>query len=428
MSEIANIPKSERRRIVIAGGGFAGRRLAEKLLKKDFQVVLIDRNNYYQFQPLLYQVAIAGLEPSAISFPLRRMFQGKKNDFHFRMAEIVSVKTAANILETTIGSIHYDYLVLATGVTTNFFGNENIEKKALTMKSVSDAILIRNTILENLEKAINCSNDEERLPYLNIAIVGGGPAGVELAGALAEMRKYILPKDYPDYDFHQMKIFLFEAMDRILVNMSDKSSVTATRYLERLSVNIQTSTRVRDYNGEQIFLESSEMIPSKTLIWTAGVTALKIEGLEASVFGHANRILTDENNRVKNTTNIFAIGDLSLMITDRYPKGHPQVAPAALQQASLLAKNLLRLSNGEKSKPYRYYDKGTLTSIGRNLAVADLKRISLKGFIAWIVWSLVHLFSIVGGKNRIIIFIDWASNYLIYDPSLRLLIKTKNNL
>ena len=428
MSEIANIPKPGRRRIVIVGGGFGGRRLAEKLLKKDFQVVLIDRNNYYQFQPLLYQVAIAGLEPSAISFPLRRMFQGKKNDFHFRMAEIVSVNTAANILETTIGSIHYDYLVLATGVTTNFFGNENIEKKALTMKSVSDAILIRNTILENLEKAINCRNDEERLPYLNIAIVGGGPAGVELAGALAEMRKYILPRDYPDYDFHQMKIFLFEAVDRILVNMSDKSSVTATTYLERLSVNIQTSSRVRDFNGEQIFLEGSEMIPSKTLIWTAGVTASKIEGLEASVFGHANRILTDEINRVKNTTNIFAIGDLSLMTTDRYPKGHPQVAPAALQQASLLAKNLLRLSNGEKSKPYRYYDKGTLTSIGRNLAVADLKRISLKGFIAWIVWSLVHLFSIVGGKNRIIIFIDWASNYLIYDPSLRLLIKTKSNL
>ena len=428
MPEIANIPESERRRIVVAGGGFAGRRLAEKLLKKDFQVVLIDRNNYYQFQPLLYQVAIAGLEPSAISFPLRRMFQGKKNDFHFRMAEIVSVNTAASILETTIGSIHYDYLVLATGVTTNFFGNDNIEEKALTMKSVSDAILIRNTILENLEKAINCRNDEERLPYLNIAIVGGGPAGVELAGALAEMRKYILPRDYPDYDFHQMKIFLFEAVDRILVNMSDKSSVTATTYLERLSVNIQTSTRVRDFNGEQIFLEGSEMIPSKTLIWTAGVTASKIEGLEASVFGHANRILTDEINRVKNTTNIFAIGDLSLMTTDRYPKGHPQVAPAALQQASLLAKNLLRLSNGEKSKPFRYYDKGTLTSIGRNLAVADLKRISLKGFIAWIVWSLVHLFSIVGGKNKILIFIDWASNYLIYDPSLRLLIKTKSNL
>ena len=428
MSEIANIPKSEKRRIVIVGGGFGGRRLAEKLLKKDFQVVLIDRNNYYQFQPLLYQVAIAGLEPSAISFPLRRMFQGKNNDFHFRMAEIVSVNTAASILETTIGSIHYDYLVLATGVTTNFFGNENIEKKALTMKSVSDAILIRNTILENLEKAINCRNDEERLPYLNIAIVGGGPAGVELAGALAEMRKYILPRDYPDYDFHQMKIFLFEAVDRILVNMSDKSSVTATTYLERLSVNIQTSTRVRDYNGEQIFLEGSEMIPSKTLIWTAGVTASKIEGLEASVFGHANRILTDETNRVKNTTNIFAIGDLSLMTTDSYPRGHPQLAPVALQQASLLAKNLLRLSNGEKSKPFRYYDKGTLTSIGRNLAVADLKRISLKGFIAWIVWSLVHLFSIVGGKNKILIFIDWASNYLIYDPSLRLLIKTKNNL
>jgi NADH:ubiquinone reductase (H+-translocating) len=428
MSEIANLPKSERRRIVIVGGGFAGRRLAEKSLKNDFQVVLIDRNNYYQFQPLLYQVAIAGLEPSAVSFPLRRMFQGKKNDFHFRMAEIVRVNASESTLETTIGSIHFDYLVLATGVTTNFFGNANIEKKALTMKSVSDAILIRNTILENLEKAINCRTDEERLPYLNIAIVGGGPAGVELAGALAEMRKYILPKDYPDYDFHQMKIFLFEAMDRILGNMRDKSSVTATRYLEKLSVNIRTNTRVRDYNGDQIFLESNEIIPSKTLIWTAGVTAVRIEGLEASVFGHANRILTDEFNRVKNTSNIFAIGDLSLMATDRYPKGHPQVAPAALQQASLLARNLLRLSQGESPKPYRYYDKGTLTSIGRNLAVADLKRISLKGFIAWIVWSLVHLFSIVGGKNKVLIFIDWASNYLIFDPSLRLLIKTKNNL
>jgi len=233
MSEIANLPESERKRIIIVGGGFAGSRLAGKLLQKNFQVVLIDKNNYYQFQPLLYQVAIAGLEPTAISFPLRRMFQGKKNDFHFRMAEITGVNANANLLETTIGSINYDYLVLAIGVTTNFFGNKNIEEKALTMKSVSDAILIRNTILENFEKAINCKNDQDRAPYLNVAIVGGGPAGVELAGALAEMKKYILPKDYPDYDFQKMNIFLFEAMDKILVNMSEKSSATATRYLER---------------------------------------------------------------------------------------------------------------------------------------------------------------------------------------------------
>lgn len=427
MSEIANLPISERKRVVIAGGGFAGTRLVRKLLKNDFQVVLIDKNNYYQFQPLLYQVAIAGLEPSAVSYPLRRMFQGKNNDFHFRLAEITRVNITKNILETTIGSIAYDYLVLATGAVTNFFGNKNIKRNALRMKSVSDAIEIRNTILENLENAINCSTEEERQAFLNIAIVGGGPAGVELAGALAEMKKYILPKDFPDYDFHQMNIFLFEALDKILVNMSDKSSATATRYLEKLSVDIQTKTIVKDYDGEQIFLDNNKVIPSKIFIWTAGVTASKIEGFDSSVYGHANRILTDNLSRVKNTNNVFAIGDLSLMQTDSYPKGHPQTAPAALQQASLLARNLLKISKGYEPKPFQYNDKGSLTSIGRNLAVADLKGIALKGFLAWIVWSVIHLFSIVGGKNKILIFIEWVSNYFIYDPSLRLLIKNKKS-
>jgi len=425
MTEIANIPKSKRKRIIIVGGGFAGTRLVRKLLKKNFQIVLIDKNNYYQFQPLLYQVAIAGLEPSAVSFPLRSMFQGKQNDFHFRMAEITKINTSSNLLETTIGSLYYDYLVLATGVTTNFFGNKNMAEKALTMKSVSDAILIRNTILENLEKAINSDKEEDRKAYLNFVIVGGGPAGVELAGALAEMKKFILPKDFPDYNFQQMKIYLFEALDKILVNMSDKSSATATRYLENLSVRIKTNTAVKDYDGEQIFLENGEVIPSKTFIWTAGVTAHKIEGFEPEVFGHANRILTDEINRVKKTDNVFAIGDLSLMQTDKFPKGHPQTAPAALQQATLLAKNLMKLSVGKEPEPFKYNDKGSLTSIGRNLAVADMKGISLKGFLAWIIWSLVHLFSIVGGKNKMVIFIDWVSNYFSYDPSLRLLIKPK---
>lgn len=425
MAQTAHLPKSQKKRVVIVGGGFAGTRLAGKLLKSNFQVVLIDRNNYYQFQPLLYQVAIAGLEPSAVSYPLRRMFQGKSNDFHFRLATLQKINTEINSIQTNIGEIDYDYLVIASGVTTNFFGNKKIEEKALTLKSVVEAIQIRNAILGNLENSINCTSDEERTAFLNIAIVGGGPAGVELAGALAEMKTYILPKDYPDYDFHQLNIILIEASDKILGAMSEESSKTSLKYLKKLKVDVRTNMVVKDYDGTQLMV-NDETIPTKTLVWTAGVTAPRIEGFGDVSYGHANRLNTDEYNKIKGMENIFAIGDIALMTTTDYPKGHPQTAPAALQQANHLAKNLELLEKNQPMKPFKYFDKGSMTSIGRNLAVADIGGLKLKGFIAWFVWSFLHLFSIVGGKNKILIFIDWATNYLIYNPSLRLLIKPRN--
>jgi len=423
MASIAHLPQNQKKRTLIVGGGFAGTRLAQKLLKQNFQVVLIDQNNYYQFQPLLYQVAIAGIEPSAISYPLRRMFMGKNKDYHFRMAKLFKVHPEDNYIETNIGNIDYDYLIIATGVKTNFFGNKSLQEKAFSLKSVEDAISIRNAILANLEKSINSYDEKEKKAFLNIVIVGGGPAGVELAGALAELKTYILPKDYPDYDFHQLNIILIEAADKILGAMSIKSSETAHKYLKKLSVDVRTKLMVNDYDGTYLMLGNGEKVPTKTLIWTAGVAAQKIEGFPDKTYGHANRLLTDEYNRVNYTQNIFAIGDIALMTTEDYPNGHPQTAPAALQQANLLAKNLMKFEKKESPQVFHYFDKGSMTSIGRNLAVADIKGLRLKGFIAWFVWSFLHLFSIVGGKNKMVIFIDWATNYLIYNPSLRLLIR-----
>lgn len=424
MKQIANIPRNEKKRVVVVGGGFAGTRLVKKLLKQKFQVVLIDKNNYYQFQPLFYQVAMAGLEPSAISFPLRRMFQGQKG-FHFRMGEVTRVNPEKNELQTSIGSIEYDYLVFATGVKTNFFGNKNVESKAASMKSVSDAIFIRNKILENYEKAINCETEEERQKYLNIVIVGGGPAGVELAGSLAELKKYILPKDYHDMNFHNMKVYLFEASPKILGAMREKSSRTATRYLEKLKVEIRLNTAVKDYDGKKVLITDGTELETETLIWTAGVAAGRFEGFSDESFGHANRLRVNEYSLVKGTKNVFAVGDIALMETEEYPKGHPQVAQTAIQQATLLGKNMKKLVNGQQPVPFKYYDKGVLATVGRNLAVADLPGITLKGFVAWFIWSVVHLLSISGAKNKIFVFIDWAMNYLIYDPSLRLLIRPK---
>lgn len=424
MKSIANIPPAHNKRVVIVGGGFAGTELVKGLLKTSFQVVLIDKNNFYQFQPLLYQVAMSGLEPSAISFPLRRMFRNKKN-FFFRMTEVTWVNVEKNQIETSIGSLSFDYLVLATGVITNFFGNKDIERKAYTMKSVADAIFIRNAILENYEKALNGETEEERQPFLNLAIVGGGPAGVELAGALADMKKYILPKDYPELDFRKMKIYLFEAGPKILGNMREGSSKTALKYLKKLSVEVRTGTAVQGFDGENVKLSTGKTLKAMTMIWTAGVMVPKINGLEDAVFGPGGRIFTDLYNRVKRTKNIFAIGDMAMIQSEKFPKGHPQVAPVAIQQAHLLTRNLKKLEKGGMPTEFRYVDKGVLSTIGRNLAIADLPGISFKGFFAWFLWSVVHLTSIMGTKNKVFVFLDWVTNYFVYDPSLRLLIKPK---
>jgi len=426
---IPNIPETDKKRIVIVGSGFAGLKLVRSLLGKFFQIVLLDKNNFHQFQPLLYQVATAGLEPSAISFPLRKILQKEKH-IHFRIADVKEVSPDVKEIETDVGHLKYDYLVLAMGANTNFFGQENIEQSALSMKSAADAIQIRNTILENFELALLQESPEKAAPYLNIILVGGGPTGVELAGAVAEMKKYIFPKDYPELDLSKMRIVLYQGSGSLLSGMSSNASERATRYLEKLGVEVNLNTRVLDYDGGCLKLSDGTTISSKTVIWAAGVEANYVEGLSADTQGPKRRILVDRQNRVNGYDDIFCIGDLSLMETPKYPNGHPQVAQVAIQQAKKLGSNLIRIKHhgSKKLKDFEYKDKGSLATIGRNLAVADLPFTKLSGFLAWVLWSFVHLFMIVGVKNRILIFLNWSWNYFTYDQSLRLLIRHKPSI
>ncbi|PIQ29946.1 MAG: FAD-dependent oxidoreductase [Bacteroidetes bacterium CG18_big_fil_WC_8_21_14_2_50_41_14] len=421
---IPNLPESDKKRVVVAGGGFAGFKLIRKLIGRGYEIVLLDKNNFHQFQPLLYQVATAGLEPSSISFPVRKVFQ-KIKDVHFRIAEIQEVIPSQNEVVTDIGRLKYDYLILSIGANTNYFGQNEIEENTLSMKTASDAILIRNTILEHFEKALLETQPEKIEQYLNIGIVGGGPTGVELAGALAEMKKYIFPKDYPELDLSKMRIIIYEAASRLLASMSEEASAWALKYLKKLHVEVNLNTRVEHYDGNCIRLSDRSIVSSKTVIWSAGIKANGIQGLPAEITGRGNRMLVDRYNRVNGFANIFAIGDNSLMVTEKYPNGHPQVAQAAIQQANLLSKNLVKLDNGIQPKEFEYNDKGSMATIGRNLAVADLPFVKLHGFIAWILWSFVHLFLIMGVKNRLLIFLNWTWNYFTYDQSLRLLIKPK---
>ena len=421
---IPNIPESDKPRLVIIGGGFAGLKLVKNLLNKGFQIILLDKNNFHQFQPLLYQVATAGLEPSAISFPLRKILQRECN-IHFRVAEILELSEHSKEIRTNIGYLKYDYLVLAMGTNPNFFGRASISEKTLPMKSAADAILIRNTILENLELALLETSSEKISEYLNIVIVGGGPTGVELAGALAEMKKNIFPKDYPELDLSQMHIVLYEASDRLLAGMSETASTQAYRYLKKLAVEVHLNNRILDYNGTNLTLENKTTLSSKTVIWAAGVRVNSLTGLSQESYGRANRIKVDRVNELPGYRDVFAIGDISIMETPKYPDGHPQLAQVAIQQAKNLARNLRKMTSHEQAHDFEYRDKGSLATIGRNLAVADLPFIKLKGFLAWVLWSFVHLFAIVGVKNKVFIFLDWSWNYFTYDPSLRLLIRHK---
>lgn len=422
MDTIAHIPDTDQPRLVIVGGGFAGLKLAKELADSNFQIVLIDRYNYHQFQPLLYQVATAGLEPSAISFPLRKTFHGLPN-MHFRMATLEKVDPESNTIYTDIGKLSYDYLVLAMGARTNYFGNENLRRHALSMKSVSEAIALRNTILANFEAAMNEKDRNRVARLLNVVIVGGGPTGVELAGALAEMKKFILPKDYPELDFTRMHIYLLEASDRLLNGYSEKSSKKALEYLTELGVEVRLKAFVKDYDGQRVLLADGTTLETETLIWAAGVKCNPLPGLPEGVYGKGNRLLVDEYNRLVGYENIFVIGDQAMMKTKDYPDGHPQVATVAIQQAKNLAKNLLRLQKGKPIKPFRYRNKGALATIGRNRAVADLPGFHFHGFFAWVLWLFVHLMEILGVKNKLIVFINWAWSYFTYDQSLRVLIR-----
>lgn len=426
MKPMENLPKKQGKRVVIVGAGFAGLQLAKKLSNRFFQVILLDKNNYHQFQPLFYQVATSGLEPSSISFPIRKVLHGKKH-IHFRIAELNKVDAQRQIVETTNGSLEYDYLVLSAGADTNFFGNNNVEKHAIPMKSVSEALYLRNRVLSNYEEALNTTNKDQQQALMNVVIAGGGPTGVELAGAIAEMRSDVFPKDYPQLDFTKMKIILLEGSPRLLNGMSKEAGENALKYLERLGVEVKLSQLVEDYNGDQVFIKGGDVLASKTLIWAAGIAANKVGGVAADSLGRGARILVNEYSQTKFAENVFAIGDQSLMITDEKPNGDPQVAQVAIQQALQLAKNILAIEQGKELKPFKYNDKGSMATVGRNLAVCDLPMAKLNGYIAWLLWLFVHLMAILGTKNKLFVFINWAWSYLTYDQSLRLLIKPKTD-
>lgn len=421
----ANIKRNEQRRVVVVGGGLGGLKLVSSLRDTDFQVVLVDKNNYNQFPPLIYQVASAGLEPSNISFPFRRLFQGWKN-FFFRMAEVQHIDTEEKAIKTSIGTIHYDDLVLAAGATTNFFGNKNIEASALPMKSVSESMRLRNTILQNLERAETEDNEARKQALMNIAIVGGGPSGVEIAGVLAEMKQTILPRDYPDLDTSCMHIYLINATPRLLGAMSERSSREAERALKELGVEVMTNCMVTDYVDKELVLKDGQRISAETVIWVSGIKANNIDGIPTESIGHAGRILVDRFNRVKGLKDVYAIGDQCIVEGDEaYPYGHPQLAQVAIQQAKTLAKNLIRQEKGETEQPFSYHNLGTMATIGRKRAVVEIGKLKFGGFFAWLLWLIVHLRSILGVKNKTIVFLNWMWSYLNYKQSLRLILKAK---
>ncbi len=413
-------------KVVIVGGGFAGLRLARKLNNKPgFEVHLIDKFNYHQFQPLFYQVATASLDASNISFPLRKAFHNSKN-VHVRMAELRQVVPSQNKLVLDTGDISYDVLVLALGADTNFFGNAQIAANAFPMKSTVEAIQLRHRLIQNFEDALTAKSDEEVQRLMNIVVVGGGPTGVELSGSLAELKKYVLPKDYPELDFNRMKIYLLEGGDRVLGNMSQKSSDDSNRYLKNLGVTVLPKTVVKDYDGQAILLADGSKIPSNMVIWSAGIKGNLPEGIDKTLVVRGNRIKVDRHNLMLGSSNIYVLGDLASMETPLYPNGHPQVASAAIQQADVLKDNLLRIERkSTRFIEFEYNDKGSMATIGRNLAVIDMPKpkLHINGALAWLIWMGLHLFLILGVKNRIFVFFNWVYSYFTYDQSLRLIFK-----
>lgn len=418
-----NIPETGEKRVVIIGGGFAGICLAKSLRNTSFQIVMVDRHNYHTFQPLLYQVSTAGLEPDSIAYPIRKILKKHRN-FHFRLATVISVEPESDSISTNIGTLSYDYLVIATGTQTNYFGNLSVEQNAMPMKSVPQALNIRSLTLQNFERADLLSNEEERTALLNFCIVGGGPTGVELAGAFAELKRHVFPKDYQHLDIDEMKIHLFEGADRLLPPMSKTASRKSLEFLQKLGVKVHLQTLVKGYDGEILTTNTGQTLRTKNFIWTAGVTGATIPGIKTgSLNERLNRYRVNRFNQVKGYPKIFAVGDISFMETDAYPNGHPQVAQPAIQQGRLLAKNLQSLEAGKSLKPFRYRDKGSMATIGRNKAVVDLRYGSFGGFFAWFIWMFIHLMSLVGFRNRVIVFFNWVYNYINYDKAARLIVR-----
>ncbi|MCC8359225.1 NAD(P)/FAD-dependent oxidoreductase [Salinimicrobium sediminilitoris] len=419
-----NIPISEYPRVVIVGGGFAGISIAKHLLKEKIQVVLLDRHNYHTFQPLLYQVSTSGLEPDSIAYPLRKITRHSK-DGYFRLTEVQRIIPEENKIKTSIGELAYDYLVLATGSRTNFFGNKSIEKNAMWMKTIPQALNIRSLILENLEQAVITEDPEKRKALLNFVVAGAGPTGVELCGAIAEVRNHIVPKDFRDLDPAEMEIHLVEGLDRVLPPMSAEASKKAEKFLRELGVDIHLNVMVQEYDGNKVTTNKEDLtFYTSTFIWAAGVSGAPVEGLNASALvDKADRYEVNVFNQVKGYENIFAIGDIALMSNEDYPKGHPMVAQPAIQQGKHLAKNIKRILNKEKMQAFEYNDKGTMATVGRNKAVVDLGNLKFGGFFAWFIWMFIHLYFLVGFRNRLITFFNWVYNYVNFDKAARLIIR-----
>ncbi|MTI21258.1 NAD(P)/FAD-dependent oxidoreductase [Fulvivirga sp. RKSG066] len=420
MSQVP-LPSTDKPRIVVIGGGFAGIKLVKRLKNLPVQVVLFDRNNYHTFQPLLYQVATAGLEPDSIADPLRKQLEPVKN-FFFRMAEVYSIEPENNLIKTEIGEVKYDYLVLATGSKTNFFGNESIMQNGFPLKQIPQALDLRSHILQNFEAANIATDEKELASRMNVVIVGGGPTGVEVAGAMGELKNNILPGDYPELDFGLMTITLLEGDDRLLRGMSEASGKRALKYLEKFGVKVRLNTMVKSYDGLVADLGDGGHISTHTLIWAAGVKGNFPKGLNKESIDKG-RLLVDPYNAVKGHDNVFAIGDIAMMSSDEFPQGHPMLAPVAIQQGEHLAQNFKHILSGKQKKAFKYKDQGSMATVGRNKAVADIGNMKVGGFMAWLIWMFIHLISIIGFRNKIIVFSNWVWNYFTYDKGTRLIIR-----
>ncbi|MFV0565431.1 MAG: NAD(P)/FAD-dependent oxidoreductase [Flavobacteriaceae bacterium] len=418
-----NIPRTSFPRVVIIGGGFAGISLAKKLSKQEVQVVLLDKHNYHTFQPLLYQVSTGGLEPDSIAYPIRKILKDFPN-FHFRLAQVEQIDTEKNKIFTNIGELKFDYLVVASGSKTNYFGNTEIEKNSMAMKTIPQSLNLRSLILENFEDALLTSDLNERNALMNFVIVGGGPTGVELAGALAEIKKGILPKDYPDLDTRLAQINIIQSSDCILKGMSEKASAKAEDFLEKLGVNIWKNVRVTGYDGKTVTTNTDLTFETATLIWAAGVEGATISGLDAEDFvTRGKRLLVNPYSQIKGFEHIFAVGDVACMVSDEFPNGLPMMAQPAIQQGEQLGENLLRIIEKKPLKPFVYKNKGAMATVGRNKAVVDLPKFKFQGVFAWFVWMFVHLFFLIGFRNRMVVFVNWVYNYIRFDREARLIIR-----
>lgn len=413
---------TKKKKIIIVGAGFGGVTMAKSFKNENVDILLIDQNNYHNFQPLMYQIATGGLEPYSIAYPVRRIFRKRKN-VRFRMTKVKSVDVDKKKIKTSVGSFNYDYLIIATGSKSNFYDFEKIKNILFPLKSIPDALNMRSFIYQNLEKSLTKQSDESLEEILNIAIVGGGPAGIELAGALAEMKQYVIPKDFPDLDISKLSINLYQSAPRLLKTMSENASKKTLKYLEKLGINVFLNSRVINYDGDKLILSDGSSFPTDTLIWTAGVQGASIKGLPKKAIAGGGRILVDSFNRVRFTEGVFAIGDVASNVTDENPRGLPMLAPVAKQQGKLLAKNIIRLMNKKPISPFEYNDRGVMATIGRKKAVVDLPNYKFQGTFAWFLWMFVHIISLVGFRNKLVAFFDWFTNYLTYDKPLGLILR-----